>query len=71
MTMTEPTKEIRCQSRILGIITDDGLLEVKCSSRKCGAGNGVVVFHYINLVSGRVVNTIKYKDPKAAFDTQS
>jgi hypothetical protein len=59
--------EIRCRSRILGIIQNDGTMEIKCSSSKCGASRGVVVFHYVDLQTGRVVETKKYRDPQSKF----
>lgn len=62
-------KEVRCNSRILGIFTADGLLEIKCPSRGCGAGKGVVVFHYVNIETGQVVSTKKYQDPDRIFPT--
>lgn len=54
--------EYRCPSRIQCVLTSDGLLETKCSAKHCGAGNGVLVFHYFDPASGRLVRTKKYKD---------
>lgn len=53
--------DIRCPSRIVGIITDEGLLEVKCSSGHCKKGNAIV-FHYFDLSSGKMVDTKRYRD---------
>lgn len=65
--MADP-KEIRCPSRILGKLTSEGHLEIKCPSRACGAGNGVVVFHYIDLRINEVVKTMKFQDPQYMFN---
>lgn len=62
-------KEVRCRSRILGIVTENGsLLEIKCSSKLCGAAKGVVVFHYIELSTMNVVETKRFKDPSKSFE---
>ena len=55
--------ELRCPSRIIGIVTEAGLLEVKCNARHCGAGNGVVVMHYFSLENGELKETRKFRDP--------
>lgn len=61
--MLEAGHEFRCPSRIVGIITEAGLLEVKCSSKRCGAGNGVVVMHYFSTETGELKETRKFRDP--------
>lgn len=58
--------EIRCPSRIVGKMTD-GRLEVKCSARHCGAGNGVTVLHYFDLLTGELLETRKFRDPSDLF----
>lgn len=58
--------EIRCPSRIHGIVRD-GRFEVKCSSKHCGAGKGVVVFHYFDLLSGDLLETRKFRAPETLF----
>lgn len=59
--------EIRCPSRIHGVVAD-GRLEVKCHSKRCGAGNGVTVLHYFDLLSGKLIETKRFADPQALFD---
>lgn len=59
--------EIRCPSRIVGKV-HDGLLEVKCSSRHCGVGNGVVVMHYFDLLNGKLIKTRKFREPSKLFN---
>lgn len=62
--------ELRCSSRIHGVLTADGHLEVKCRSSKCGARRGVVVMHYFDLSNMELVETKKFKDPVLKFNTQ-
>jgi hypothetical protein len=44
------------------MIPEKGIIEVKCSSRFCGAGEGVVVIHKFNSSNGELLETKKYKD---------
>ena len=60
--------EVRCTGKLLFIITDEGLWEVKCTSYKCGAQDGVVVFHRFDPLTGELVKTMKYRDAKLLFD---
>jgi hypothetical protein len=53
--------ELRCHNKLHGVISD-GLLEFKCGSSFCGAGAGVVVIHKFDPISGRLVDTKRYKD---------
>lgn len=52
--------ELRCGNKLHGIIGDDGVLEVRCTSRFCGAGNGVVVVHRFDLHSNDMT-TLRFK----------
>lgn len=56
--------ELRCPGHLHGLLADDNRLEVKCSSRRCGAKSGVVVLHYFDLSTGRLVETRKFRDAK-------
>lgn len=56
--------DIRCQYKLHGIIISEGVLEVKCDSRLCGANSGVVVLHRFDLKSGELVETLRYKQPR-------
>ncbi len=47
---------------------EDGKIKAKCSSKHCGAGNGVAVFHYFDQVTGHLTETRKFQDPKKFFD---
>jgi hypothetical protein len=57
--------ELRCQSKLLGILiipADGGIVELKCSSRFCGARSGTVVLHRFSTGNGVLVETKRYKD---------
>ena len=56
-------QDLRCPAKLHGVMVSDHTLEVKCGSRFCGAGSGVVVFHQIDTLTGQVVGTKKYRDP--------
>jgi hypothetical protein len=65
--------EIRCPARIHGIIRD-GVFEVKCRSKHCGAGNGVVVLHSFDLlveddqlIVPGTYTTRTFRDPTTKF----
>lgn len=53
--------ELRCAGGLLGIMKD-GLLEVKCRHWACTRG-GHVTYHLINVDTGEIVETNRYKDP--------
>jgi hypothetical protein len=58
-------KEIRCPEGILfGLLPADTVLEVKCRSRRCGAGPGVVVLHRFAIPGGALIETRRYRDPE-------
>jgi hypothetical protein len=58
--------ELRCDKRLHGILTDDGVLEVACRSALCGHVNGIVVIHRFDAATGEFLNTKHYKDPNKA-----
>lgn len=55
---------IRCGSKTFGRITEQGLIEIKCSSRFCKDHPNEVVFHEFDPKTGNLVRTKKYKEPK-------
>jgi len=57
-----PAVGLQCPSRLHGYV-EEGIMQVKCHSKRCGAGKGVVVLHYFNLASGALINTRKFRDP--------
>lgn len=52
----------RCSSRI-AFRVEDGLIEVKCSSKLCGAGRGKVILHYFDTKTYRLIRTEAYRNP--------
>jgi hypothetical protein len=52
--------ELRCQGGLHGIMKG-GLLEVRCRHWACTRGG--VAYHLIDLYTGEVVETYRYKDP--------
>lgn len=55
--------DLRCSSKLHGRL-EGKFLEVKCGSRWCGAGPGVVVIHRFSLANGKLDSTQRYKDPR-------
>jgi hypothetical protein len=55
--------ELRCDMRLHGILTNDGVLEISCRSALCGHRDGVVVIHRFDAETGELVGTKFYKDP--------
>lgn len=56
--------DLRCAGNKLHgrVSNDDDWLEVKCSSRFCGAAAGTVVLHRFKLHTGEV-ETLRFADP--------
>lgn len=56
--------EIRCAERLHFILIGD-IAEVKCKSKRCGAGGGTVVLHRFNIKTGEPTETLRFKDPQS------
>lgn len=56
-------EELRCGYMMHGILRGENLIEVKCKRRPCGAKPGVVVLHTFNLTTGKLVGTVRFRDP--------
>lgn len=54
--------DLRCDSKKHGEL-NDGHLDVKCSSRFCGAKPGVVVIHRFDVLTGDLIDTQRFRDP--------
>lgn len=63
--------EIRCSSKRHALLLSPEVLEIKCDSRWCGAGNGVVVLHRFSTVTGELVETRKFRDPRGVVRSDS
>lgn len=57
------TRGLRCGAKQHAVLRD-GRIEVKCTSRFCGAKPGIVVLHYFHTTTGDLLETKRYKDPK-------
>jgi hypothetical protein len=55
--------ELRCSNKLHGILRDDGTIEVKCDSKFCGHGSGVVVLHRFDITTGELMETLNFKNP--------
>lgn len=55
--------DIRCDNEILFGTVEDGVLEVKCRSRRCGHGDGQVVLHRFDLTTGKLKGTLRFRNP--------
>jgi len=57
--------ELRCDNEIKfgELFEEDSVIEVKCRSRRCGAGPGIVVLHGFDLESGKLLGTRKFREP--------
>lgn len=56
---------MRCEYKLLGIINKPaigGIVELKCSSRFCGAKAGVVVLHRFSTETGKLLGTSRFRD---------
>jgi len=57
--------DMRCEHKLLAIIVTPapgGEIELKCSSRFCGAGAGVVVLHRFSTENGDLIGTSRFRD---------
>lgn len=54
--------DLRCASRLHGVLVRQGVLEVRCQSRFCGKRKGVVILHQFELDTGKLIDTKEYKD---------
>lgn len=57
--------ELRCDNGIKfgEVLPEEGLVEVKCRSRRCGHEAGTVVLHRFDLETGALKGTLQFKDP--------
>lgn len=58
--------DLRCPNGIKFAELNDGLIEVKCRSSRCGASAGTVVLHQFHPVTGELVHTKRYREPVAS-----
>jgi hypothetical protein len=63
--------ELRCPHKLHGMMVKEGVLEVKCDSRFCGHGPGVVVLHRFDVTTGELLETKSFKNPGTERSTQN
>jgi hypothetical protein len=61
--------DLRCENGIKFGELQEGVLEVKCRSRRCGAREGVVVIHRFDSMTGVDVGTRTFRDPASRKET--
>lgn len=61
--------ELRCDKRLHGVLTDDGVIEISCRSALCGHRDGVVVIHQFDANTGEFLHTRYYKDSPTVKET--
>lgn len=57
--------DLRCDNKLLGVLLETapgGVVELKCSSRFCGATAGVVVLHRFSTENGHMIGTVRFRD---------
>lgn len=74
MATTVTTQQLRCRSKLQGIIKEypngKRLFEIRCKDKYCTDRKpGIVVLHYFNVETGELVDTVKFRDPKAVSDS--
>jgi hypothetical protein len=56
--------DLRCGHRKFAELDpEEGILEVKCTSKFCGAEVGVVVIHRFDVTTGELLGTLKFREP--------
>lgn len=65
-----PEMELRCPHGIKFAVLTDGIIEVKCRSSRCGAGPGIVVLHRFDALTGEMIETLRFRDPRAALSIE-
>jgi hypothetical protein len=60
--------DLRCDSKKFGELLDENVIEIKCSSRFCGAKAGVIVLHRFDTKSGKMLETIRFREPDRGED---
>ncbi len=57
----QPGVEVRCPSKMHGILVEPDTWEVRCKSDFCQAGPEVVVFHRFNTKTGQLIETLRFR----------
>lgn len=64
--------DLRCDSGIKhgDLDIQDGVLEVKCRSKRCGHMPGAIIIHRFDVGTGQLIETKKFTDPLSRKDSQ-
>lgn len=54
--------DLRCPHAKHAVLEED-YVEVKCRSRFCGAGPGVIILHRFHKSTGELLDTLRFQDP--------
>lgn len=57
------TQDVRCGAKLHARLISSTTVEIKCDSRFCGAGKGIVVLHTFDLHTGDMIGTRRFKAP--------
>jgi hypothetical protein len=57
----EEAYELRCANVLHGIVVRPGVLEVACHSRYCGKRPGMILRHWFDIETGKLIDTKEYK----------
>lgn len=63
--------DLRCDSKKHAEFIEPGVIEVKCNSRICGSGNGVVVIHRFDTNTGKLLDTKRFREPREVTNGSS
>lgn len=63
--------DLRCHNGIKFAVLENGLIEFKCRSSRCGAGPGIVVLHRFDAITGLLIKTLRFRDPRALNNERS
>jgi hypothetical protein len=58
------TQDLRCSgNKLHGRVLEGNVFEVACRSQFCGWRRGVVILHRFAIDTGRLIETIQFKQP--------
>lgn len=56
--------DLRCEFIKHAELIEPGVIEFKCRSNKCGHGPGIVVIHRFDAMTGDLISTDRFREPK-------
>lgn len=62
---------MRCEFIKHAELIEPGIIEFKCRSKHCGHGNGLVVIHRFDAMTGKMISTKRFKDPRGLVNGTS